>query len=79
LKVTTASYTRLSALKKFTFLWYITGQEIYTLEYNCLKPCNTGTQKSKKALVEVIKKYDPALWVSYNIIAPNEAIEGFVF
>lgn len=35
--------------------------------------------KSQKATVEVIQKYDPALWESYNIIAPNEAIKGFEF
>lgn len=35
--------------------------------------------KSQKATVEVIQKYDPVLWESYNIIAPNEAIKGFEF
>ncbi|GGD87185.1 carboxypeptidase-like regulatory domain-containing protein [Planktosalinus lacus] len=35
--------------------------------------------KSQKAIVEVIQKYEPVLWESYNIIAPNEAIKGFEF
>jgi len=39
----------------------------------------TNAPKSKKAVVEVIQKYDPALWESYNIIAPNEAIRSFEF
>ncbi len=39
----------------------------------------TAVPKSKKAPVEVIQKYDPTLWESYNIIAPNEAIKGFEF
>lgn len=39
----------------------------------------TDAPKSKKAAVEVIQKYDPALWESYNIIAPNEAIRSFEF
>lgn len=39
----------------------------------------TAAPKSKKATVEVIQKYDPALWENYNIIAPNEAIKGFEF
>jgi hypothetical protein len=39
----------------------------------------TAAAKSKKAEVEVIQKYDPALWENYNIIAPNEAIRSFEF
>lgn len=38
-----------------------------------------ATPKSQKAIVEVIQKYDPALWERYNIIAPNDAIKRFKF
>jgi hypothetical protein len=33
--------------------------------------------QNHNAEVEVIQKYDPALWENYNIIAPNEAIRSF--
>jgi len=39
----------------------------------------TDAPKSKKAVVDVIQKYDSTVWESYNIIAPNEAIRSFEF
>lgn len=53
-------------------LLIVDSRPITAEEYN-------AAPKSQKAIVEVIQKYDPALWESYNIIAPNEAIKGFEF
>lgn len=53
-------------------LLIVDSRPITAEEYN-------AAPKSQKATVEVIQKYDPALWENYNIIAPNEAIKGFEF
>lgn len=53
-------------------LLIVDSRPITAGEYN-------AAPKSHKATVAVIQKYDPALWESYNIIAPNEAIKEFEF
>lgn len=53
-------------------LLVVDSRTITAEEYN-------AAPENQKAKVEVIQKYDPVLWESYNIIAPNEAIRGFEF